>query len=813
MDEARIQGIEFEIKGSADKATKSLDSFADTLSKLKNVTSGGLGLKALSDEFKELKNAISGIEKLSITKDMFKGIGESAESIGEVSQRLKEIADLDFSKLAEAAANIKEITGSTRKFDTSEVSSQKLGEATKVLPKRVKLSIDASDADKASRKVGALAKVMSSLKRIAFYRAIRSAIKAISEAFQEGMQNAYAFSQGITSEGHRFSVALDSLSSSGLKLKNQLGSAFLSLYASVAPLINSLINLVVRLADAMAQFFAAFTGSTYLKATDVATRFADTMTTGSKAAKEWRNQLMGFDEINRLEAPSNGGGSGGLSPLNPSDMFVDAPINEKIQNIADKIKELIASFKITFKDVFFEWDNLTGEQIAEKAIAGIGALVGAGVGFLIGGVPGAVTGTILGATIGMEFSSMIFDHDGVLSKTEIGGLLRAALWGLAGGVLGFTLGGVKGALLGATLGLSLEASLTALTFVDAISDDVLGGLTDVLATGAGAVLGFKLGGPLGALFGATIGLGLSIGIESFLVEDTSGWGTGDWIAHVLAAILPVAGVAIGLMLGGPGGATLGAVIGAGLSLGLKNILIADKSGWTASDWISNVIGALAPVAFGAIGLVVGGPLGAVIGAGLGLGLKFDLEKLLFKDESGWDKDQWVASLVSALAPIAGAAIGLMVGGPFGAAVGAVIGIGIRFAVRGIDWGNVNAAILAQHHITRTLDPNDTNHHYGKFASGGYPVPGQLFIAREAGPEMVGTMGHRTAVANNDQIAEGIAVAVENGNEGLITAVYTIAGQIIQAINSNSHGGGEMDWDGVAAELTRWQRRQASAYGT
>lgn len=42
-----------------------------------------------------------------------------------------------------------------------------------------------------------------------------------------------------------------------------------------------------------------------------------------------------------------------------------------------------------------------------------------------------------------------------------------------------------------------------------------------------------------------------------------------------------------------------------------------------------------------------------------------------------------------------------------------------------------------------------------FAGGGYPDQGQLFIARESGAELVGSIGGRTAVANNDQIVEGI----------------------------------------------------------
>ncbi len=51
-----------------------------------------------------------------------------------------------------------------------------------------------------------------------------------------------------------------------------------------------------------------------------------------------------------------------------------------------------------------------------------------------------------------------------------------------------------------------------------------------------------------------------------------------------------------------------------------------------------------------------------------------------------------------------------------------------------------------------------------FASGGFPDAGQLFIAREAGAEMVGSLGGHTAVANNDQIVEGIREGVESAME-------------------------------------------------
>lgn len=55
---------------------------------------------------------------------------------------------------------------------------------------------------------------------------------------------------------------------------------------------------------------------------------------------------------------------------------------------------------------------------------------------------------------------------------------------------------------------------------------------------------------------------------------------------------------------------------------------------------------------------------------------------------------------------------------------------------------------------------------GLFARGGFPDSGQMFIAREAGPELVGRIGRRTAVANNDQIVQGIASAVRSAMSGV-----------------------------------------------
>ena len=65
-----------------------------------------------------------------------------------------------------------------------------------------------------------------------------------------------------------------------------------------------------------------------------------------------------------------------------------------------------------------------------------------------------------------------------------------------------------------------------------------------------------------------------------------------------------------------------------------------------------------------------------------------------------------------------------------------------------------------------------------YASGGFPEHGQMFIAREDGPELVGQMGNRAVVANNDQIVDGIASA----NTGVINAVMAIGAMITKAVN-------------------------------
>ncbi len=74
------------------------------------------------------------------------------------------------------------------------------------------------------------------------------------------------------------------------------------------------------------------------------------------------------------------------------------------------------------------------------------------------------------------------------------------------------------------------------------------------------------------------------------------------------------------------------------------------------------------------------------------------------------------------------------------------------------------------------------------AEGGVVDAGQMFIAREAGPELVGQIGNKTAVANNDQIVSGIEsgvyramMAANSGNGGknvTINATIEMDGEVV-----------------------------------
>lgn len=93
------------------------------------------------------------------------------------------------------------------------------------------------------------------------------------------------------------------------------------------------------------------------------------------------------------------------------------------------------------------------------------------------------------------------------------------------------------------------------------------------------------------------------------------------------------------------------------------------------------------------------------------------------------------------------------------------------------------------------------HDITNFAAGGSPMSGEMFIAREAGPELVGTIGGNTAVMNNDQIvasvANGVAQAVASVLGGGNTNEITI----------------KVDSETLYRAVKKGERKASGRYGT
>lgn len=94
--------------------------------------------------------------------------------------------------------------------------------------------------------------------------------------------------------------------------------------------------------------------------------------------------------------------------------------------------------------------------------------------------------------------------------------------------------------------------------------------------------------------------------------------------------------------------------------------------------------------------------------------------------------------------------------------------------------------------------------YLQFAAGGGVIDkGQLFIANEAGPELVGTVGGKTTVTNQDQFTQGLIDA----NEMVVDAVM----QVVRAVN-NKNFDVYMDAQKVGKSVTTYQNNAARRYG-
>lgn len=202
---------------------------------------------------------------------------------------------------------------------------------------------------------------ITSLGRIAMYRAVRFIISQFTKAIKEGTDNMYQFSKAVNGE---FAQSMDRCATSFQYFKNSLGAMVAPLINALAPAIEFVIDKIVALINVINQLFARLSGaSVFTKAKKQATEYASSASSAAKntkkAAKEIKDATLGIDELNIISPLDNDDSSssgGGSDVPNYADMFEEVKIDPKISNFVDQLKEL---FKAG------DWEGL-GTLLGEK---------------------------------------------------------------------------------------------------------------------------------------------------------------------------------------------------------------------------------------------------------------------------------------------------------------------------------------------------------------------------------------------------------------------------------------------------------------
>lgn len=297
-----MANIDIIISGQASSASNSVDTLIGKLTELSN---------ALDNIGNKAKTAFSNF-----------GSGMNTSSLDDFSAKLDNIS----AKMDQLSGT----TGSVRtEFTDTSRNISAVGKA-------------------ASKSGGFLDKLGKSFGRIAFYRFLRTVLKEITQGFKEGMENAYQFSK-IT--GGPLAAAFDKVKSAGGQMKNQLGAALGTLVQQLQPVINFAINMLTRLAQILTQIFSLFGGSgTYLKATEG--NLEDVGNAAGGAGKKVKGLLAAWDELNVIGQDKGGGGGGGNTQDFES-MFENAPIEGWLKNLFDAsgIPESIERIKKSWEEL------------------------------------------------------------------------------------------------------------------------------------------------------------------------------------------------------------------------------------------------------------------------------------------------------------------------------------------------------------------------------------------------------------------------------------------------------------------------------
>lgn len=762
---ATVETLEIEIKKSASDASSGIEGLVSALTQLKQSVSGGAGLKAAVNQIKSLGTAINNVTGTN-------------DGLSTTLQTLQGIADIDFSNLREAAQNVNAVAGTanaprnTGASANAPAAAVPMGAADEVEVGQVTEQVmEAGDAARTSvsdfkafsealnkgvigaakaaifplSAIGSQIKgLVKSLGRIAVYRVVRSAIKGISTACKEGVNNLVQYSAALNStDAASANATMSEYASTLLQVKNSVGAAVMPALAALLPVINTIASAFITAANAVNQFFQALRGqSTFTKAKKNTVDYAKSLKTASGAAKELQKTLLGFDEINRLNDENKGGG-GGTAGADYSNMFEEAQVSEKAKKFAEvltKIQEFVTS-------AYGILTSALGMFVIGAILTFSGANILLGLGLMAAGA------YLFAKEIAANWDEMTEKVKDTIEKIMIA---------VGAGVL---VVGVILAFSGANIPLGIGLMLTGAAVLGAaakldwerMKKQLQGTLGKILAAVSAGLL--VLGCVL-TFSGANLPLGIGLmiaGAAGLAGVVAVNW---DYIKEQLQGVfgkIAVIGstllLAVGLVL---------VFTGAGLPLGIA-LIIAGITGYgavTAANWDSvnawltkawekikrsaESVGKIAigsALVFSGVGATVGLPMLADGYSSIGKEVDWntipDKIKGVFNDIKAW----WAVSIVPWISDAK-------------ASIASIF-----------DFGSSTTLPAASNVVKPKF-----SHTVGRFASGGFVTSGDLFMAREAGPEFVGSIGGRTAVANNDQIVEAVSDGVYRAMAPLVSGV-------------------------------------------
>lgn len=293
--------------------------------------------------------------------------------------------------------------------------------------------------------VGKFATLWSAIKRIAFYRMIRTAIKEVTQALREGLSLLVEWDRTYGNNTSRAAQTTDELAAKWREVKKSLGAAAMPLIQLFQPALESIMQTVINIANLINQTVRAFQGfSTYIKATNKGFKSA----VGS--AKELKRILFGFDELNVLPSQTGGGAGAEVGAIDFEEVDIEKTFNfgaiERFKQFIDEIKTKWGELK----------DNISsGGSIIGSVFNFIGGIVQSlgtlvadvfrGIGSVINnwvkdlGLEGTAAGEILGA-IGDAFIHVGDIIEGIVTLnfpmiiTGLQGLFNDALHLVDGGL-------------------------------------------------------------------------------------------------------------------------------------------------------------------------------------------------------------------------------------------------------------------------------------------------------------------------------------------------------------------------------------------